>query len=308
MRKPVDILLRLTSHVPCDPAEAGERHRTEIDGLRAMVLLPSLAQKGDGRLGAPIGVSLQDDDDHRERWGLANSGAECYPTIDIDAVVLRFHRTVDSPAELAERLGSKLRPWQSRVLEWLRTLARHPLLPRSFGARFVRETALIAGGSCQPWEPPTKFKPIHFGAPLFWSRVAPVGAWRRAIREATRGADPPLEHALMNRARAALDEFDDRIAAIEAGSACEVAITASIERRLARGDQKVARALLGRTRMLGSLIQLSRELGIALPSDIDEKLVKLRNDAVHRGGAPARGAASKAVEIAEAVIAAHSRP
>lgn len=210
---------------------AGTRHRVELAGVRMLALLPILAPRGGRLLSAPSGVSLATvrGRGRSERLGWSDSD-EC----GVSAVVLRFTGP-SGPLELASRLGPNLRTWRSCLLDWLRALSGHPLPASDNYRRPASNTALIDHGQLLGWSPKLPFRPVHVGATLFWPRRSSRENWRRAVREATRGEPLPLEHALLDSARSALDGGEDRRAVVEAASASEIVMTVAVKRRLARG-------------------------------------------------------------------------
>jgi hypothetical protein len=104
--------------------------------------------------------------------------------------------------------------------------------------------------------------------------------------------------------------YDHRRAAIDAGTAAEVAVTQMIAAHLARKgfcdtevDQKLDRLTLGR---------LCRywldECDGTLPDRYDERLVVVRNDATHINRSIGRTQTKDAIEVAAEIIAAADSP
>ena len=74
-----------------------------------------------------------------------------------------------------------------------------------------------------------------------------------------------------------------RVAIIDAATATEVALTAGMAALSATVQSPDVKKQIARTRMLGLLLNLARDLGMSLPPKIDEDLKNRRNDVVHQG-------------------------
>jgi hypothetical protein len=121
--------------------------------------------------------------------------------------------------------------------------------------------------------------------------------------------DLPTEHRLLMQAIMALAETDYRRAAIDAGTASEVALAAAIFDELTSKDlntefiDRTIRTANG----LDGLFSLYMSFGYALPvsqGNVRANLATVRNDAAHAGRVPSREAATRAVELAHALVTA----
>jgi serine/threonine protein kinase len=121
--------------------------------------------------------------------------------------------------------------------------------------------------------------------------------------------DLPPEHRLLMQAIMALAETDYRRAAIDAGTASEVALSAAIYDELTSKDlntefiDRTIRTANG----LDGLFSLYLSFGYALPvsqGNVRANLATIRNDAAHAGRVPSREAATRAVELAHALVTA----
>ena len=136
-----------------------------------------------------------------------------------------------------------------------------------------------------------------------WPRSVSSRAWSHALGHAAAGDQPPLARGLMTTATRAAITANWRAAIIDAATATEVALTAGLAARLsAEASPHVIEALIGRTRMLGSRLDLARELGMTLPATIRADLVEHRNAAVHRGADVTGSHAEAAISAAWTVV------
>jgi hypothetical protein len=122
----------------------------------------------------------------------------------------------------------------------------------------------------------------------------------------------PPEHRLLMQAIMALAETDYRRAAIDAGTASEVGLTSAIYGVLTSKGlnpefiDRTIRAANG----LDGLFSLYLSFGYTLPvsqGNVRANLASVRNDAAHAGRIPSRDEATRAVELAHALVTA-ARP
>ena len=121
--------------------------------------------------------------------------------------------------------------------------------------------------------------------------------------------DLPPDHRLLMQAIMALAETDYRRASIDAGTASEVALASAIYEELtSKGvnpefiDQAIRRA-----NGLDGLFALYQSFGNTLPvspGNVRANLAGVRNDAAHAGRVPSREEATRAVELAHALVTA----
>jgi serine/threonine protein kinase len=124
--------------------------------------------------------------------------------------------------------------------------------------------------------------------------------------------DLPPEHRLLMQAMMALAESDYRRAAIDAGTASEVALASAIYDELSSKElnpefiERTIRTADG----LDGLYALYLSFGYALPvsqGNVRANLAGVRNRAAHAGQVPSRDEATRAVELAHALVTA-ARP
>ncbi len=212
------------------------------------------------------------------------------------------------------RFANGLDPWMHRLRAWL--------------AAIMQANLAIEPSSDVPAEIPaglhlysmTGERPSHLPTPprpAMWSMIEPSGevwnletspipltAWTRAIRLANQDA-PPLEHELLNSARAALARRATRIAVIDACTAAEVALAKALSAKPSdKNEEAVIDELLKQP--MNRLHGLAKRFSIECPANI-EPLLKPRNDAAHRGKEPSQPDAQSALAIAMEIVNSHSK-
>ena len=119
--------------------------------------------------------------------------------------------------------------------------------------------------------------------------------------------DLPPDHRLLMQAMMALAETDYRRAAIDAGTASEVALVSAIYEELIRKElnpefiDRTIRTANG----LDGLFSLYLSFGYALPvsqRNVRANLASIRNNAAHAGRVPSREEATRTVELAHALV------
>ena len=121
--------------------------------------------------------------------------------------------------------------------------------------------------------------------------------------------DLPPDHRFLMQAITALAESDYRRAAIDAGTASEVALASAIKEELmSKGvnPEFIERTILAANGLEG-LYSLYLSFGYALPvsrGNIIANLAGVRNHAAHAGRVPSREEATRAVELAHVLVTA----
>jgi serine/threonine protein kinase len=125
--------------------------------------------------------------------------------------------------------------------------------------------------------------------------------------------DLPPDHRFLTQAIMALAEADYRRAAIDAGTASEVALASAISELLQAKElnQEFIDLTIRRANGLEGLFSIYRSLGQQLPvfrnapvsrNMILDQLASVRNDCAHAGQIPAAEKASRAVEVAHSLV------
>jgi serine/threonine protein kinase len=121
--------------------------------------------------------------------------------------------------------------------------------------------------------------------------------------------DLPPDHRLLMQAIMALAETDYRRASIDAGTASEVALASAIhEELISKGlNPEFIDRTIRTANGLDGLFSLYQSFGNTLPvsqRNVRANLASVRNDAAHAGRIPSREEATRAVELAHALVTA----
>jgi len=127
--------------------------------------------------------------------------------------------------------------------------------------------------------------------------------WNHALGHASEGDQPPIARVLLTTAQRAAAIGDWRVATVDSATAAEVALTAGLTARLAtNASPDTVKARIDRTRMLGPRLRLAKDLGMTLPSNIDNDLLSPRNAVIHRGAEMTISEAWKAIAAAQSLV------
>jgi hypothetical protein len=138
--------------------------------------------------------------------------------------------------------------------------------------------------------------------------AASKSTWQRALRSASRGVTLPDEYIFIRDAKAAVRRDQGRRAVLDAGTATELAVTAALQAKYSSAKQaNLMQLLLDSYRMLGRRVDLSKQLGIALPNTIVRDLIEPRNRAAHQGATIPHDEAARAVKVANEVVRKYIR-
>jgi hypothetical protein len=240
------------------------------------------------------------------RWGQPFQHATGHSVVE--AAVLRFE--IDEA--LAQTKGGAvlraLRPWFRVVRNWISAMTGQDLdangKPFHYirsGTEYVQLWGFGSDGKSFTVRDPDPTLLITQPIDVIVTRKV----WQKAVELASAEQDVPIEHLLLNEARAAGARGKWRQLVLEAATAAEVALSAALRARLAPANEApVIDAMMAR-KTLGALVQLCDRLGVLLPPDTQLALVKPRNDAIHAAVTPTPEVASKAFTIATSIICSH---
>ena len=128
----------------------------------------------------------------------------------------------------------------------------------------------------------------------------------QAINYSNRALEPNIAHKYIRDAKYSLKNDDYRKSIIDAGTAVEIALTRICESHLSKNNHgKFVKEVLKKYKTLGGRLTLADILNFDLTEKreiIDNKLVTLRNEAVHKGTVHNRTQIAEAVEIASAIV------
>jgi hypothetical protein len=156
-------------------------------------------------------------------------------------------------------------------------------------------------------------EPEHDGALGFTittPRILPLRAkeWAVILKLVRAGNQPPLEEVLSRDARAAHRRHANRRAIIDAATALEIALGRHI-RTVVNALPEEQRGRIEKRTTLGGYVAIAKERHLQLAVSIERLrwLVRLRNDAAHRGAAPGDWDAGKAVQVVIDFLGTHGR-
>lgn len=147
------------------------------------------------------------------------------------------------------------------------------------------------------------------GGGIGLSEVPPVHGVDGDIFAACLGlsdVEPHFAWSLLRDARALQGVRQFRRAVIDAAIAAELAVGAILDERLENVEEAVRSALLGKNPMLGSKTGILERLGEPLAKSFTNRLISIRNKAVHKGFEPSpdecRGAIEEALLLVQKVF------
>lgn len=130
-------------------------------------------------------------------------------------------------------------------------------------------------------------------APTFFyepNNPVALDTWRHAIYHASESDEVPLTLLLVYRAFKAWQEGDHRQAVVDAASAFELTLHATLKRAIDDSDRQglgIADTIL-KSVTLGRMIGLANALGVWVPEDSSRRVVGTRNTTLHHGMPPDR--------------------
>lgn len=205
--------------------------------------------------------------------------------------------------DLRDRLFASVDDWRRRLAEWIEVLSdqdaerRSPLRDlRHEGAGFTLATREDDMHSL-PERSNTTIVVVRHPDPIDLKR------WRRIVRLASRGSEPPTEHLLLADARAFQRRGDHRRAVLDAGAAAELSLRRLVDQQLARlGEGGIAERLTaGKDRWtLGRLVQYAGPLTVV--GDLQRDLVEPRNRAAHHSSPVSHDDAQGALTTADSLV------
>lgn len=127
--------------------------------------------------------------------------------------------------------------------------------------------------------------------------------WEHVLAHVRSGDRPPLARVMLTTAKRAAASGNSRLAAIDAATAAEIALTAGLSDRLsAEATSRVVQMLIERTRMLGPRLDLAKDLDMTLPDRIRTDLLERRNAVIHRGTAVTDAEAQASITAAANLV------
>lgn len=270
----------------------GLEHPVTIGGIECRALLP-VAGKWPMFLDRPPVPSGEPyPDGFRRIWGEGTRSGGL-----VTAVGIIPTGTTIQPGDGQIAFDHAAAQWRELLRDWLAVAAEGPT---DWAQDYYGATA---------WDSPEyddeeiahQFQPHQHGHRHPPRRLS-AWAWSHALEHASAGDQPPLARALMTTAIRAGVTANWRVAIIDAATATEVALTAGLDTLSATLQSSKDKRRIAKTRMLGPLLTLARDLGMSLPPTIDTDLKGPRNDVVHQGKDMTRDQAKAAIDVAWAVV------
>jgi len=235
----------------------------------------------------------------RPKWG-DSGGTRGRPRVR--DLRLAIDTGADDPADVAREVHESIGPWWRLARTWIELLSIQDLQGAD---RFH-----WASGSLALWSPTQTGLQTHADrsrlrqSPRLSLDFGMVGYLGVAFHTAGLGHQPPLEWQTLREAKSAFDRGHYRSSVIDDGQAAEMALLRHLRRLrppvFKRGEQ---------TPTLGGLV--TREIKNAnehgretvVPDDFRSRVVKLRNDVMHKGASVDEWQAAAAFEVTKMLVA-----
>jgi hypothetical protein len=295
----------------------GGSHNVTVGDVAGSVVLPGLPAgwrepPGAGEAGwaglqqPPLELPQFASHDEAVRWGMPRERPSGHSVVE--AVLLRFPVEVGGGQESGARVVRALRPWFRLVRNWLSAVTRQDLSPDGEPFQYFHSHAERV--DLRGFNADGKSFTVRDPDPTFFIREhddvrVTAAAWRRALDEASAEHELPVEHQLLNDARAAAYRGKWRQAVLDAATATEVSLSEALQAHLAATNEPAVIDALTDGKTLGALVGLCGRLGVNIPADLQDGLVRPRNKVVHEALMPSQEVAGRAVSLASAVVAAH---
>ncbi|UGQ39899.1 hypothetical protein [Rhodococcus aetherivorans] len=248
--------------------------------------------------------------DERERslaWGVvidwtAHTNGQQIPTsvrvLRLGFMALEAVANTTELGAIRDSVSAELDAWWMRFSTWVAVLTGQD--PRDY----LRAVAATRHEPVWTWvdgESKRRGQSISEDAPRRMRDFDPLdeATLVACMKLTAEGDEPPAEWTFIRDARSAVIAGDYRRAVIDAGTAAELAITELLDQHLSVVDPTVADALLARARALEGRSNLMKALGAGTePKGFTKDLKNPRNTAAHKGHAPSKDLAERAIAVA----------
>lgn len=249
----------------------------------------------------------------REPWGMGwvsnlktrEGEAHIFRSI-ISVSALRPTQTV--ALELSRSLTQSIEQWIRDLFDWIEVISKqdlnfeHPLDLYPGSRRILDSTWFFRrNGSVSHHigDQPIVFRDAP-GSPLSFR------AWKAAIQFANSAQKVSTPLLILRDARGYLGRNDYRRSVIDSALVVETVLVPMFLERLRKSvNANFAQKSQKQFQTMGRYLPLLEAMGVALPADMTDKMVKVRNRAVHEGHVPSRSEAEAALEIAEKIALLH---
>jgi hypothetical protein len=204
---------------------------------------------------------------------------------------------------LAWHFATELFPWLHRLRAWLSALVSADLTtesPDDLPGGIPEGVRLRAAGSSEWALEPKRNRSWGYST----AQAISLANWRRAVKLASDEVEVPVEHQLLNAARAALERRHMRLGALEAGTAAEIVLRRALEAKIQSEDGDVSEI---EDRTLGALRKIAGQRGVACPDWPEfNKLLRPRNEAAHGLRVPLYPEVREAIRVATEIVNMHA--
>jgi hypothetical protein len=314
----LEMIMTLPTSIPFARDALGKRYNTRLAGHQMTLVLPSFRWRPTIGRFLPVAPALDsirrnvDWDEYLHSysaWGKVSRWQSRPPRRILVAHVSHVLAVVPLPKRLSHRqvgeLGAELSsasyPWWLRLRDWIEITTPHLL--EDFEPPENR--ALISNTRAWSWDGRRRRSvPIAQMIHVYGDSGPGVrpSAFEAIARRTGEGADAPTMHLFLRIARLALWQSNYRTAVLEASTAAELALRQLLDLRLNGVDRRVAEAMSNGSREVGRLVDLLQSLGVGLPSRFKERLLHVRNRAIHRGEEPTRNQATDVVNLVRELV------
>lgn len=281
-----DVILLIDEPAHSDSGVIGMSHQVRVDSVCGICYLPG----GSHSPGAPLHPPSQSRELSGITWGMANSSN----SVTIQALLLSFDLSASVDSAWLANFSRAIDWWAYLLRDWLAVLADGPtdhiwmIATKWVDKELNKEVESF------------RFHEGPFHQPYPLSRWQ----WQHALDHASACTEPSMARNLMIRAERAAFLERTREAVMDAATAVEIAITTGLHERLLElgTAPEVIQIILDRTKMLGPLIELAKQLHLELPDRIKPDLISVRNNVVHSGRPTSADQAWAAIRVARKTV------
>lgn len=308
----LEMIMALPSPIPFARDALGKRYETRLAGREVTLVLPTFRWRPTlerYRPVPPVINAVRRDVDwdgylnSHPAWGKVSQWQSGPPRRILVAYISHVlvvatlpkrmsHRQV---SQLVERLSAASYTWWLRLRDWTEVTTPHLLQDFEPKTR-----ALITNTRTWSWDgsqgrsvPIASMLTAHGGSSSGVSR----STFAALARQAGADAQAPTMHQFLRNSRLALSQSNYRTSVLEASTAAELALRQLLDLRLDGVEQGVAEAMLNGAREMGRLVDLLQRLDVGLPPRVRERLLHVRNRAIHRGEDPTRDQAADVMTL-----------
>lgn len=313
----LELILEMPSAIPLGGDALGKRYETRIAERPTTLTVPAFrwSRRGQRYLAvaptmtaAPPGINWADylTDETHYPWGMVDIHHAGTRKRVVRAWIKHVVAIVPVPrrwsmaavSEHAALLHRVSYDWWSKVKDWVEVYTLIALE----SAELPENQALVANTRVWFRDGERRHRiPVQQGFHIRVDRrdgVRQTGL-AKILAKVAMDESPPAMHLFLRNARQALVDTDPRTAVVESATAAEFVVRDLLNRRIT--DPRVIDVLSDRA-TLGRYASILANLGVPLPERLNDRLVAMRNRALHQGIAPSMDQARDAVEVATLLV------